>query len=75
MLVDQLSERQFAKRAVADHTLIVAMIDDFPTFCIIISLSDRFTELGSQSAAAPEMSFEERLKAEGIENWLLGTAH
>jgi hypothetical protein len=41
--------------SIGDCALISAVVDYFPTFCVVLAVTDRFAEIGSEAAAAPQI--------------------
>ena len=68
MFTDQGVERGPAERTCENNTLVLTVIDHFPTFSIVISVAECFVEFRFQTSATPKVSLEERLKAEWVEH-------
>jgi hypothetical protein len=47
-----------------DDALIGAVVDDFPTFGVVVGGADRFRKQCAQAAAAPEVLLQNRVEAE-----------
>ena len=60
---DQLAELHSAQLAERNHALIRAMVDDFPTFRVILACADRLVQNRSQPAATPKITTEQRLES------------
>ena len=51
------------ERPVSDRALVGAVIDDFPTFGVVLSVADRFAELRAKPTTAPQVLAQDRLKS------------
>jgi hypothetical protein len=40
---------------IGDRALIGAVVDNLPTFRVVLAVTDRFAEIGSEAAAAPQI--------------------
>ena len=49
--------------SIGDRALIGAVVDDFPTFGVVRAVADRFAEVGSESAAAPQVFSQDRIES------------
>jgi hypothetical protein len=67
MLGDQLAEGGPFEWTRGDDALVGSVIDDFPTFGIIVSGADRLSQHGPQLAAAPQITTQDRDKTQRVQ--------
>ena len=71
VLDDQLVQRQTARRTGGHNTLVVAMVDHFPTLGVVVPLAKRFAQHGLQPSPAPQVAAEQGLESQ----WIVADGH
>ena len=51
------------ERSIGDRALIGAVVDDLPAFGVVLAGADRFAEVGSEPAAAPQIFSQDRIES------------
>src|SRR3954447_15885969 len=62
--------------SIGDGALVGAVVDDFPTFGVVLAFTDWFAEIGSETPAAPQVFSQDWIESKRrkwVHGWGLGT--
>jgi hypothetical protein len=66
MIADEFGKCDAGQRTGDNTALVLTVVNDLPTFGIVVAFTDRFTQHRTQSAAAPDVAAKDGLEAERV---------